>query len=162
MSYNHQGIIAIICIFCSGLYQPTLCFLFSSVPNHFSTPRTSYNNRVSNLRCQSFSYSSSPDGEAHSENRMAYTSSYRPRNDTCKVLITGVIGTDAKETYFRTGHYVVRFNVSSLTITVLMIVYMLYFMDFYLHLTFLYRLRYKAIMSPSYPASAVRLRRQCG
>ena len=120
MSYN-QSLIAIMYILISSFYHPAYCLLRSSMLSHFTTPLTSYNKRVSNLRCES-----SSDGEAHNEHRMVPTSSYRPRNDTCKVLITGVIGTDAKETYFRTGHYVVRFNVSSLTITVLMIGCMLY------------------------------------
>ena len=125
MSYN-QSLIAIMYILISSFYHPAYCLLRSSMLSRFTTPLTSYYKRVTDLRCQSLSQSSSPDEEAHSENRLVPTSSYRPRNDTCKVLITGVIGTDAKETYFRTGHYVVRFNVSSLTITVLMIGCMLY------------------------------------
>ena len=34
------------------------------------------------------------------------------RYDTCKLLISGVVGTDPKEIYLKSGHYVVNFAVS--------------------------------------------------
>jgi single-stranded DNA-binding protein len=39
------------------------------------------------------------------------TLSAPPRHDTCKVLISGVVGSDAKEIYLKSGHYVVNFAV---------------------------------------------------
>lgn len=34
-----------------------------------------------------------------------------PRNDVCKVLISGVVGTEPKEIYLKNGHYVINFAV---------------------------------------------------
>jgi hypothetical protein len=39
------------------------------------------------------------------------TLSAPPRHDTCKVFISGVVGSDAKEIYLKSGHYVVNFAV---------------------------------------------------
>jgi len=38
------------------------------------------------------------------------------RYDTCKLLISGVVGTDPKEIYLKSGHYVVNFAVSPCTL----------------------------------------------
>lgn len=41
--------------------------------------------------------------------------SFPPRQDTCSLVFSGVVGTQAKEIYLRQGNYVVRFSVSILS-----------------------------------------------
>eukprot|EP01035_Chromulina_nebulosa_P019595 gene19595-25499_t len=37
---------------------------------------------------------------------------FPPRNDICKVLVTGVVGTDTRENYLKNSHYVVSFSLA--------------------------------------------------
>ncbi len=58
------------------------------------------------------------------ENHFDQSQNSPSRHDTCKVLISGVVGTEAKEIYMKNGHYVVNFAVSHVLVGLTVFLYL--------------------------------------